>query len=240
MISFGECPFSEDGVAKGSDDCGVEQKIVGPHFIYSIKIKNHRETGLITRRRPFETTVACTYDITADALKAETHIAPTVEEIVGSVENKGEFKLSLDVYDSSKNIVKSGDAYEVPVGDEVTLVASGGGEGFNARMINCWTTMDQAGMKGRYDLLKNSCPVDATVTTLPDERDQWVIFDSFAYSNTPGGKVYLHCDLEACPVSKKSCGVCNEASMRKRRASPNKMAYDVTKQLHVYFSHSKL
>ena len=212
-IKFGECMFGADGVGSGGEDCGVgaaADKEAGT-ITYSVVIKSGMEKGIITRRQPFSLAVACVYSTTAGAQVASSHIAPTLETVIDEINSAGSFDLSLDLLDGEGEKVGGG-ALEVTVGEPVSVAASGAGNGFTARAIDCWSTSDEAGDEGRYDLLTDGCDADGTV----EVDGSKVSFTAFAYSANTEGKVYLHCNLKACADDDESCGSC---ASRKRRAA---------------------
>lgn len=214
-IKFGDdCTFGDNGVGSGGEeDCGVgasADKEAGT-ITYSVEIKSGMETGVITRRAPFSLAVACVYSTTAGAQAASSHIAPSLVAVIDEINSAGSFDLSLDLLGGDGKAVEGG-ALEVTVGSPVTVAASGAGNGFTARAIDCWSTSDEAGNEGKYDLLTDGCDADGTVTVDGSK----VTFEAFAYSANTAGKVYLHCNLKACANDDESCGSC---ASRKRRAA---------------------
>jgi len=212
-IKFGECMFGASGVKSGGEDCGVSaaaDKEAGT-ITYSVEIKSGMEQGMITRRAPFSLAVACVYSTSAGAQVASSHIAPSLIAVIDEINSAGSFDLSLDLL-NGEGVAIEGGALEVTVGEPVSVEASGAGNGFTARAINCWSTSDAAGDAGRYDLLKDGCQADETVSVDGSK----VSFEAFAYSANTAGKVYLHCDLKACADDDESCGSC---ASRKRRAA---------------------
>merc|ERR1719277_657301 len=229
-INLGTCSFNGESIATGAADCGVEESVSGSNVVYSVKVSNGAENKLITRRQPFVITVACSYNTAVDGARAVAHIAPTLDEIIGELQASGEFNLGLDVLDGEGEKMPAGEAVVVTVGDAVTLVASGAGEGFVSRATKCWSSSDALGKESEYVLISGSCAEDETVTMVAEGGDQMITFDSFAYTANTEGKVYLHCDLEACPEDDDMCGICL-TSQRKRRSvkSQTMMAYNQMK-----------
>lgn len=223
LLNFGSCGFADDGSASGGAECGVSQAVSGSTIVYSVEISTKTDPHMVTRRSPVTITVACSYN-TETREAASAHIAPTLAEIVDSIEQTGAFELSLEILGGDGAPVPAGAAFEVAVNDPVSVLAGGAGEGFNTRAVTCWATSAADSDAGKYVLLEDGCTKDDTLELAEEGGDHKVTFKAFAYTADTAGSVFLHCDLVACPVGDADCGAC--ASRKRRSATYTKQSHN--------------
>lgn len=234
-LTLGTCVVGKDFKINADFKACNLAKIIEGNFISFVGIlKSRPPTTLITRRRPISIKLKCTYN-GKSSKTAGASVVPHLGEITGDFQQSGvTIDLYLNLLDSDGKAVSRGNDLEVQVG-EVVLAEVGGPNlatlGMKAYATNCYATPDSNRYNAlKWFLIRKNCVIDDTFKVTPSAHGQRLSFESFSFTDNVAAKVFLHCELIACPPD-AGCGKCD--NQRRRRSIIPRVTQYVTKTIEV-------